>query len=124
MENIDKNIKKEKSNDPFDDYFENLDIDSDIRKLYELIGDDEQKDEFERNSYLNKLRNKNHKRYYDINISKLENLPYDFDDIIKDIIKLYGFIDYKNLLTQNLEDSQNSEKLLNNIYKKLNRLEW
>ncbi len=107
----------------FDKYFETMNLDSDIKKIYQLIGDEELQDEFERKAYLNKLRNDNHLRYYDINITKLEKLPYDFDEIIKDIITLYGYIDYKKLLTENLEESENNKKILDNIYRKLARLD-
>lgn len=123
MEDV-KNLEALDSTDAlFDDYFENMDLDSDIRKLYELIDDEDLQDEFERKAKLNKLRNQNHKRYYDINIAKLENLPYDLDDIIKEVLNLYSFIDYKNLLTCDLDTAENTKKLLDNICRKLNKLD-
>lgn len=123
MENVKDIEALDNTNDLFYDYFENMDLDSDIRKLYELIDDDDLQDEFEKNAKLNKLRNQNHKRYYDINISKLENLPYDLDDIIKEVLNLYNFIDYKTLLSSNLDTSENTKKILDNIYRKLNILD-
>lgn len=123
MENV-KNLETlDSTNDLFDDYFENMDLDADIRKLYELIDDDELQDEFEKNAKLTKLRNQNHKRYYDINISKLQHLPYDLDDIIKEVLKLYSFIDSKQLLTCDLNTAENTKKILDSICRKLNKLD-
>jgi len=123
MENV-KNLKTlDSNNDLFSDYFEDMDLDSDIRKLYELIDDEKLQNEFEKNAELNKLRNQNHKRYYDINIAKLNNLPYDLDDIINEVLKLYSYIDYKQLLTCNMIEAENTQKIIDSIYRKLNRLD-
>lgn len=107
----------------FNDYFENMNLNEDIKKIYEIIDDDELQDQYEINSKLTKLRNDNHRRYYDINISKLNKLPNDFEDIVEDTISLYNFIDSKVLLIENIQEAIMHKKLLDNIYRKLNRID-
>lgn len=123
MENVNDKETLDNTNDLFSDYFQNMDLDSDIRKIYDLIDNEDMQDEFEKQEKLTKLKNENHKRYYDIDIIKLKNLPYDFDDIIKDILKLYNFINSKDILIQDFDSAQNTKKILDSIYRKLNRLD-
>ncbi len=109
--------------DPFYDYFADMDLNSDIKKIYDVINDDELQEQFINDTKLTELRNDNHKRYFAINIKKIENLPTEFSDIVYDVIKLYNFIDSKLLLTESLNEAENSKQLLDNIYRKLDRID-
>ena len=122
MEEIEINKLSDKTNAFFDDYFETLDLNKDMEKLYEIIDDDELYDEFEKNVRLTNLRNENHKRYYNIDTLKYKDLPKDFDDVLEDILVLYSYIDPKKILSDNSFDADNTKILLNNIYRRIDRL--
>lgn len=107
----------------FDDYFDKMDLDADIKVLYDNFGNQEQLKKYEEKVYLNKLRSDNHKRYYDIDFVKLSDLPEDLNEIVEDIKKLCGFIDKPNLLNQELESCENTKKILDMIYIKLSDLD-
>lgn len=113
----------EEANAFFDDYFENMNLNSDMEKIYQIINDDDLQDDFDESIKLTNIRNNNHKRYYDINILKIKSLPSEFKDVVDDILKLYSFLDSKELLEDNIEDAKNHEKILNSIFRRINRLE-
>lgn len=125
MENVKNNNTLDNANafQIFDDYFETLNLNSELEKLYEIINDEELQDEFEEEVRLTNLRNENHKRYHNINTLKYKNLPKELDDIIEDIMNLYSYIDPKEILSANLFDSNNIKTILNNIYRRINRLD-
>lgn len=106
----------------FDDYFKNMDLNEDIKKIYEIIDDEELQDEFEIQSRLNKLKNENHKRYYDIDTNKFKGLPEYFDDVVQDILNLYNCIKSDELLNGGIDDAINNKKILDNIYRRISRL--
>lgn len=123
MEDVKTSETLDNTNTFFEYSFDTLDLNKDMEKLYEIINDDELQDEFEKNIILTKLRDENHKRYHDINILKYKDLPRDFDDVIEDILNLYNYIDSKEILTYNSFDSNNTKTLLNNIYRRIDRLD-
>lgn len=123
MENVKESKTLDNTNTFFDDYFETLNLNTDLEKLYEIINDDELNDEYEAEIKLTNLRNENHKRYHDINILKYNDLPIDLDDIIGDIKNLYSYINSKEILSANSFDSNNIKILLDNIYRRINRLD-
>ena len=104
-------------------FLNTIDLDKDIRKIYELIGDDYLYDELERQSRLSKLRDENHKRFYSININKYKDLPDFFNDIVEDIFRLYSYINTKQILNCNLDTSENIKIILDNIYRRIERLD-
>lgn len=111
------------NNDSFFDYsFETLDLNKDMEKLYEIIEDEELQDEFEQKIRLSKLRNKNYERYYSIDISKFKDLPQDLNEVAEDILNLYSYIDYKEILTTDASKSKYIKQLLDNIYRRIERL--
>ena len=123
MESVKTNQTLDSTNTFFDYSFETLDLNKDMEKLYEIINDDETLDEFEQKIRLSKLRNKNYERYYSLDISNFEDLPNDFEDIIKDIMDLYGYIDSSKILNGNASESKNIKQLLDNIYRRKDRLD-
>ena len=122
MENVKTNKTLDNTNTFFDYSFETIDLNSDIEKIYEIINDEELYDEFERNVILTNLRNENHKRYHKINTLRYKNLPQDLNDVIEDIMNLYNYIDSKKILTDDIYDSENTKILLDNIYRRIDRL--
>jgi len=120
MMNVDNMETLDNTNDLFD-YFADMDLNSDIKDIYDVINDEQFVGEFEKEKHLSELRNENHKRYYAINTKRIENLPDEFSEIVYDILKLYNFIDSKILLTEDISAAENSKMLLDNIYRKLGR---
>lgn len=121
MNNLDNNYTLDETNDIFD--LENINLNDDIQKLFEIINDDDIQDEFDKQLKLSNLRNENHKRYFDIDINKIKNLPNDFDDVVEDINNLYNCIISRDLLEDNYEESVNNRKIIDNIYRRINRLD-
>lgn len=123
MENVKKIEALDNTNTFFDYSFETLDLNSDLKRLYEIINDEDLYDEFEKNVRLTNLRNENHKRYHDINTLKYKNLPIDFKDIVEDIMNLYEYIDSKEILNESSFNADNTKILLDNIYRRIDRLD-
>lgn len=124
MKNQAKKVKpKQKNPDIFNDYFENMNLDLDMKSLYDLMDDPRLTDEYEKRTRLNKLRTENHRRYHNIRISKLENLTYDFNYIIRDTLNLYRTIDSRRLLAHTYDKAENTKAILDKIYRNLNRLD-
>lgn len=107
----------------FDDFVQNIDLNEDLKELYQALGNENKIRELEENIVLNKKRNANHKRYHDINISKYEGLPQEFLDITENIFELYNYIDDKNILNSDLYETNNITTLLDNIYRRIDRLD-
>lgn len=120
--NLDTKILED-SNVIFDDYFKNMNLNEDLKKIYEVINDEELYSEFDKESKLINLRNENHRRYYSIDINKLKKLPEDFKEIVDDIERMHSSIDSKLLLIEDYNNSINSKRLLDKIYRNIIRLE-
>lgn len=105
------------------DYFNNMDLNSDMKSIYDLIDDVNIKAEFEKLERITQIRNDNYNRYVDIDILRFEDLSSEFKDIIIEIERLYYSIDHKNILTERLPEAQNTNKIINHIYMNINRLE-
>ena len=111
------------SNEFFNDYFNNMDLNSDMKKFYNIIEDEDLQSEIKKEEKLTKLRNENYNRYNDIDLTKFEDLPKDLQDLIDDILKVYDCINSKKLLKENYSTALESKKLLDHIYRNINRLE-
>jgi len=123
MENVKTSEALDSTNTFFEYSFDTLDLNKDLEKLYEIIDDDELQDEFEQQVRLTKLRDENHKRYHDINMLKYNDLPNELEEIREDIINLYNNINSNEILSDNLSDSNNTKILLDNIYRRIDRLD-
>lgn len=119
MKGLDENNIIENTSLLFDDHFDKMDLDSDIKILYENFANQEQLKEYEEKVYLNKLRNDNHKRYHNIDFVRLSDLPENLNEIVDEIKKLCSYIDIPNILNQDIDSSENTKKILNVIYRKL-----
>ncbi len=106
-------------------FFDNIDLNDDIKSIYEFVGDKKLLDALEEDSKLTKIRNNNHKKYYDINIQRLLSIPKNTDAylISKEIIDLYNTIDASSILNCDLKDAIETFKTLYIIDKKFFRLE-
>lgn len=122
MEEEKTNHTLAKTNTFFDDFIENIDLNSDIKDLYEKLGSESYQQKFEKQLELNKLRDENHKRYYAIDLLKFKELPNDLEDVINSIKELYDCLDSKKILNQNIDDSINTKIVLDNIYRRIDRL--
>ncbi len=121
---IDNNTKtKNNDSDIFNEYFENMNLENDMQSFYDIMNDPKLTDEHQKRAKLNKLRIENHRRYHNIRISKLENLTYDFNYIIRDTLNLYKIIDSSRLLVHTLEKAENTKLILDKIYRNLGRLD-
>lgn len=121
MDNLDNNYTLDDTNEFFD--LENINLNDDIEKIFEIINDDDMQDEFDKQLKLSNLRNENHKRYFAIDINKIKDLPSDFEDVVEDINNLYNCINSIDLLEDNYEESVNNRKIIDNIYRRINRLD-
>jgi len=112
----------DKTNAFFDYPFETLNLDKELEKLYEIINDDIQ-DNIDQKIKLTELRNQNYERYCNIDIFKYKELPIDFIDVTEDIFYLYDGINLSLLLNENPTEAKNTKQLLNNIYRRISRLD-
>ena len=115
--------KESKESIFFDDYFETMDLNEDLEKFYQFINSEELNDEYEQNVKLCKIRNKNYKEYSSINILKYKELPENFSESVEEIIKLYNFINPKEILTTDYSNSININKILEKIFKCIEKLD-
>lgn len=122
MKNNLNNNSLDNSNAFLDSTFTNLDPNNDIKKLYKLIDDNNLKYNFEMQMDLTNLRNENYKRYRKINISKYKGLPNDFSSVANEILEFYSLINVKNILSDDYENSKNNKIVLDNIYRRISRL--
>ena len=117
------NDKLANTNSLFDkEYFEDMDLNEDMEKIYSLISDEEEHNEYEKEMDLSRLRISNHKRYHKIKISLIEDLPNLFYLDVKEIKKIYNKINEKKILIANYEESEKNKYRLIQIedkYKKL-----
>ena len=123
MENVNDNQTLDNTNAFFSDYFTDIDLNKDIEMLYQIIGTEDSQDEFEESIKLTKLRDENHKRYHDIDTLKYEDLPDNIYEYLEDMFDLYSYIDAKKILTADLNESNNIKLLLDNIYRRKDRLD-
>jgi len=107
----------------FDDYFESINLNEDLKGFYEFMNDDKLNNSLEEESNLTELRNNNYKRYNDINLTKISNLSEDLDNLVGEIKRIYDFFSCEKLLTESKEEAENTKKLLDAVYKNLNELE-
>ena len=105
------------------DNIDNIDLDQDIDKLYELMNDASLNKKHEDIKKLNKLRNENHKKYYEINLVQLNNLPDEYKELVNDIKNLYLKIVPKNILSESETEAQQTKTILTKISNKINRVE-
>lgn len=104
-------------------FFDNIDLNKDISKMYELINDSALQEDFNNQVELSNLRNENYKRYSEIDITKYKELPNEFSDVVDGIISLYDSINVKDILDNNYEDSVNIKTIIDNIYLRITRLD-
>ena len=107
----------------FDDYFETINLNDELETFYTFINDDELTESFIEKKVLTDIRNDNYNRYNAIDLSLLEGLSPDYEDIVKEIKKIYSFILPEDLLTNDLQNSNENKKILDLIYKYLNQVE-
>lgn len=107
----------------FDDYFDTVNLNNELETFYTFINNDELTESFIEEKVLTDIRNDNYNRYNDINLSLLENLSPDYEDIVSEIKKVYSFILPEDLLTNDLQKSNENKKILDLIYKYINQVE-
>ena len=100
-----------------------FDLDQDIEKIYTFMNNDTLNKKREEKKNLDKLRNNNHKRYYNINLVKFQYLPDDFSDLYDQIKKIYKEIIPKKILTETKEEAIETKKKLDEINRIIKRIE-
>lgn len=106
----------------FDDYFDNVNLNDELKSFYDFINNDELNESFFEEKKLTDIRNENYKRYNDINMLEIENLSDNLNYIVNEIKKLYGFIDPERILNNTKEEAEENKKILDLIYNHLNQL--
>ena len=100
----------------FDDYFDEVNLNDDLKQFYVLVNDDELHESFVEETYLIDLRNSNYKKYADIAISQINSLSEEFSNIVSEIQKLYSFIKPNEILNCTKEKAEEHKKILDSIY--------
>ena len=119
------NDELDSTNSLFDkDYFEDMDLNDDMEKIYSLVRDKEDYGEYEKEVNLSKLRIDNHKRYHRIKLELIENLPNYFYLDVKNIKSIYSKINEKKILKANYEESEKNKARLLEIEKLWNELKF
>lgn len=103
-----------------DEYFANLNLDEELKKISMNYVADESDEEFRKKAALNELRSDNHYRYYNIDFVKLDNLTEDINVYVRSVKDLYKLIDPKVLLTENEIQADQHKIVLDKIYSYLN----
>ena len=113
------------TNSLFDkEYFDNMNLNDDMEKIYSLVRNNEEYDEYEKEVNLSKLRIDNYKKYNKIKIDLIEKLPNYFYLDVKNIKKIYSKINSKKLLTANYSESEDNKYKLIEIYKAIDELKF
>ena len=107
----------------FDDYFDTINLNDELKNFYKLINDEELNEVFAEESTLVDLRNENYKRYSSINLSNIDDISDDFENIVNELKKMYGLIISNELLTNTIEEAKNNKKIIDLIYNYLNKLD-
>ena len=115
MENVDKNKTLDNTNAFFDENLTSVNLNKYLEDIYKLLDDDSLTLQYQNNVKLTQLHNKNHKRYYSIDILNLNNLPSFFDEEKNEILKLYNSINGEEILEADMDNSYNISKLLDSI---------
>lgn len=119
------NDKLVNTNSLFDkEYFENMDLSEDMEKIYSLVSDTEEYNEYEKEMNLSKLRIDNHKKYYRIKINLIEDLPDKYYRDVKNIKNIYSKINASKLLTANYEESEKMKYKISELDKAFNELKF
>ena len=123
MEKLETDNILQDSNNIFDDYFDTTNLNDELRRFYDFLNDEELNESFETESKLTNIRNENYRRYSDINLLCLDNLSIDFENISKEIKKIYSFIDSEELLKDDIETAIDNKKIIDLVYYYLDKLE-
>ena len=106
------------------EYFENMDLNEDMEKIYSLIKNNEEYSEYEKEMNLSKLRIDNHKKYHRIKINLIEDLPNYFYLDVKNIKSIYSKINENKLLSENYEEAEKNKYRLIELEKAFNELKF
>lgn len=106
----------------FNNDFNNINLNDELKSFYAFLNDEELNESVNKENKLTELRNQNYKRFGDINLTILENLSEEFEDITREIKKIYGFIDSNELLVATIEEAHNNKKIIDLIYNYINQL--
>lgn len=123
MENLEIDNILQDSSDIFDDYFDTINSNDESRRFYAFLNDEEVNESFETESRLTNIRTENYKRYKDINLLCLDTLSIDFENISKEIKKIYSFINSEELLKDDMEAAIDNKKVIDLVYYYLDKLE-
>ena len=119
------NNELDNANSLFDrDYFEDMNLDEDMEKIYSLVKDEEEYNEYEKDMNLSRMRVENHKKYHRIKLELIEDLPNYFYLDVKNIKSIYSKINEKKLLTANYKESEKNKYRLLEIDKAYNELKF
>lgn len=98
-------------------YFESMNLDEDIKVLYESLGYKNKNEE------LNRLRNQNHSIYVSIINKPISKLPSEFNILTNSIINIIEQIDIAELLIEDNEKAIEHNKMLTSVQKDVEKLE-
>lgn len=116
---------KDKNDDSMklEDYFLNMDLNEDLKQIYEIINDDELNIHYKKEKKLFFLRNQNYKNYCDINLEKYIDLPESLNKKLKDIKILYNELNPKQLLNEDEIEALKHKRNINKIFNLIQELD-
>lgn len=109
--------------DFFDNYFETVNLNSELESFYEFLNNDDLNNSLIESKELTDLRNENYKRYNDINLFNINTLSPEYQELVNVINKIYNYIIYDNILKENKEEATNTKKIIDLIYSHIDKLE-
>lgn len=110
MDDLDFEISKE---------FERIDTKKIINEIDKEINKESNSTEIE----LDKLRNLNHLKYFELNIEDIKDLPYKYKNQASDIIDLYNTIDSIDLLKDDLVSAKEHSNIIGIIKRRIESLQ-
>lgn len=117
-------MEKENFNDNiFDEYFDNMNLDEELKEFYRFLDDKVLYNEYTENLELTNIRNNNYKRYSNIEIDKVIGLPEIYATFTKEIIGVYDILKKQNFFKNDIEEAKENQKLLDLFFKYYNQLE-
>lgn len=111
------------TNNLFDDYFSNINLDNELVDLCDKFGDTDLKNINTQAVNATNVKNQNYKRYQNLKISKLDKLPPELGYMVDDIKRMYNMLSSNQILEEKEDEIYNTAKLLDEIDINMDRLD-
>ena len=107
----------------FDKYFDNMNLNEELKDFYRFMDDKVLYNEYTENVELTNLRNENYNRFSDLDVSKIKNLPNLYDSLVNEINKLYNILQSQDLFYNDIDEANDNKKIIDLFIKYFEQLE-